>query len=201
MSEERTQYTVHPDVAIRLQVSEAHIKQLTSTIDGMTMVMGRHADTITAQRERIAELEKDLEIWKNIAFGQGSQIVHTPMNAVRRYFQYTAVMPEWKDEYGSAYIEDSAAIDKWLQTPPDLSIVGETENRHIAELEATIARLEADNRRLRHLDAMPLDAMRRHFRFSMYAETVALEAEYTAQQFDADDAEIYHWLFPQDGDA
>ena len=90
MSEERTQYTVHPDVLVRLETSEKYIKQLESTNNGLTMVIGRHAETITAQRERIAELE--------------------------------------------------ATVLRQMET---------------------IARLEADNRRLRHLDAMPVDAMER----------------------------------------
>lgn len=124
MSEERTQYTVHPDVAIRLQVSEAHIKQLTSTIDGMTMVMGRHADTITAQRERIAELE--------------------------------------------AALHDTTA--------------------QLATATETIARSEADNRRLRHLDAMPLDALDR----IMYDVSGDLLEEWT---------QVREWLDSLDGAA
>ena len=39
MSEDKAQYTVHPDIAVRLEVSEKHIKQLESTIDGMTKAM------------------------------------------------------------------------------------------------------------------------------------------------------------------
>ena len=90
MSEERTQYTVHPDIAIRLEIREKYIRQLERTNDGLTMVMGRHRETMREQAERIAELE--------------------------------------------------ATVLRQMET---------------------IARLEADNRRLRHLDAMPVDAMER----------------------------------------
>ena len=88
MTESKAQYTVHPDVLVRLETSEKYIKQLESTNDGLTMVMGRHRETMREQAERIAELEQ--------------------------------------------------------------TVLRQSE---------TIARLEADNRRLRHLDAMPVDAI------------------------------------------
>ena len=116
MSEDKAQYTVHPDIAVRLEVSEKHIKQLESTIDGMTMVMGRHADTITEQKRRIAELEA--------------------------------------------------------------TVLRQSE---------TIARLEADNRRLRHLDAMPVDAMR--------ADAVSCEV------YTDDLITVCDWFEKLDGDA
>lgn len=117
MSEERTQYTVHPDVLVRLETSEKYIKQLESTNNGLTMVIGRHAETITAQRERIAELE--------------------------------------------------ATVLRQMET---------------------IARLEQDNRRLRHLDAMPLDALDR----IMYDVSGDLLEEWT---------QVREWLDSLDGAA
>lgn len=78
----------------------------------------------------------------------------------------------------------------------------------IAELEATvlrqmetIARLEADNRRLRHLDSMPVDALRRYHLFTHYDVHAANDVGYTTQQFDSDDEDIRLWLTSLDGDA
>jgi len=65
----------------------------------------------------------------------------------------------------------------------------------------TIARLEQDNKRLRHLDAMPLDAMERYYRGTVYTPAAAQRYDYMPDDYDTDSAEIYHWLFPQDGDA
>ena len=109
MTEERTQYTVHPDVAIRLDVAERHIEHLASTIDGMTMVMGRHADTITEQEQTIARLEQEVKGYKLSA----------------------------------------AAMEGAYVTSDD----------EATKLKATVQRLEQDNRRLRHLDAMPVGAI------------------------------------------
>ena len=117
MSEERTQYTVHPDIAIRLEIREKYIRQLERTNDGLTMVMGRHRETMREQAERIAELE--------------------------------------------------ATVLRQMET---------------------IARLEADNRRLRHLDAMPVDALRR----IIYDVDVTQTEEWTA---------ISEWLDSRDGAA
>lgn len=71
----------------------------------------------------------------------------------------------------------------------------------IKELKATVQRLEQDNRRLRHLDAMPLDAMRRYYTFTHYDVHAANDAGYTTQQFDEDDNAIGAWLATLDGDA
>ena len=97
MSEERTQYNVHPDVAIRLDVAERHIKQLTNTIDGMTMVMGRHADTITAQRERIAELEATV---------QRLQECSVPVTLLRYIVNSHPTLP----------VDDRITASRWLDT-------------------------------------------------------------------------------------
>ena len=127
MSEERTQYTVHPDVLVRLETSEKYIKQLESTNNGLTMVIGRHAETITAQRERIAELE--------------------------------------------------ATVLRQMET---------------------ITRLEQDNKRLRHLDAMPVDAMRAVCMNSMYDAQVGGMSGYDVADFINARDELVEWL---DGDA
>ena len=62
------------------------------------------------------------------------------------------------------------------------------QTRRIAELEATVQRLEADNRRLRHLDAMPLDALDR----IMYDVSGDLLEEWT---------QVREWLDSLDGAA
>ena len=103
MSEERAEYTVHPDVAIRLQVSEAHIKHLTSTIDGMTMVMGRHADTITAQRERIAELEAQVQ---RLEAEAQQRFDYTPVTLLRYIVNSHPTLP----------VDDRIAASRWLDT-------------------------------------------------------------------------------------
>ncbi len=71
----------------------------------------------------------------------------------------------------------------------------------IKEYEATVERLEADNRRLRKLDSMPLDAMRRYYRGTVYTPAAAQRYDYMPDDYDVDSADIFHWLFPQDGDA
>lgn len=123
MSEERTQYNVHPDVLVRLETSEKHIKQLENTLNGYAMIQGRHAAMIAERDARIAELE------------------------------------------------------------------------------ATVQRLEQDNRRLRHLDSMPVDALRRYYRGTVYTPAAAQRYDYMPDDYDVDSAEIYHWLFPKNGDA
>lgn len=58
--------------------------------------------------------------------------------------------------------------------------------RRIKELEQTVQRLEADNKRLRHLDAMPLDAFARYWAnsgvpvFGVGYESAEYEADYDA---------------------
>lgn len=105
------------------------------------------------------------------------------------------IIDVWEIETGKVVAQyEGLEVHEDMQSIPDM-------NRRIAELEATVARLEQDNRRLRWLDSMPLDAMWRHYRFSMYAENVALDAEYTAQQFDSDDEAIRLWLTSREGDA
>lgn len=64
----------------------------------------------------------------------------------------------------------------------------------------TIARLEQDNRRLRHLDAMPVDAMRRYWSGTMY-DTRTNVVGYGPENYDEDEAEIGAWLATLDGDA
>ena len=73
--------------------------------------------------------------------------------------------------------------------------------RRIAEFEAAVQRLEQDNRRLRHLDSMPVDALRRFYLFTHYDVHAANDAGYTTQQFDSDDKKISAWLATLDGDA
>lgn len=65
MSEERTQYTVHPDVLVRLETSEKHIKQLENTLNGYAMIQGRHAAMIAERDARIAELEATVQRLRN----------------------------------------------------------------------------------------------------------------------------------------
>lgn len=73
--------------------------------------------------------------------------------------------------------------------------------RRIAELEATVQRLEADNRRLRKLDAMPLDALRRYFLGTAYDETLCGGRGYSLPDYNEDAASIDEWLATLDGDA
>ena len=70
-------------------------------------------------------------------------------------------------------------------------------NARIAELEKTVARLEADNKRLRHLDAMPLDALERFHDEANMVDPVYVESG----QFDDDHGAIREWLTSLDGDA
>ena len=86
-------------------------------------------------------------------------------------------------------------------TENDLAATITAQARRMAELEATVQRLEQDNRRLRHLDAMPLDAMERYHLFTHYEVHAANDAGYTTQQFDSDDEEIRLWLTSRDGAA
>ena len=72
--------------------------------------------------------------------------------------------------------------------------------RRIAELEAQVARLEADSKRLRKMDSMPLDALKRQFLYSSPQESIDC-GNYDAAQADADMQDVGNWLFPQDGDA
>ena len=126
MTESKAQYTVHPDVLVRLETSEKYIKQLESTNDGLTMVMGRHRETMREQAERIAELEQ--------------------------------------------------------------TVLRQSE---------TIARLEADNRRLRHLDAMPVDAIVRLMDNCGYAT----DCDYSERAYHADWTAANDWFKSRDGDA
>ena len=73
-----------------------------------------------------------------------------------------------------------------------------TIDARIAELKATVARLEADNRRLRHLDAMPVDAMRVVCMNSMYDAQVGGMSGYDVADFINARDELVEWL---DGDA
>lgn len=179
MSEERTQYTVHPDVAIRLDVAERHIKQLESTNDGLTMVMGRHADTITAQRERIAELEN-----ANVAMSERIRYLNTIGSVFR-----TTVR------------EQSETINEMSVSIAELEAALHDTTAQLATATETIARLEADNRRLRHLDAMPVDAMERYYNATTYMSNAAHAVGYTPQMYDKDSAEIGKWLDSRDGAA
>ena len=172
MSEERTEYTVHPDIAVRLEVSEKHIQHLTSTIDGMTMVMGRHADTITAQAARIAELEAALHD-TTAQLATATETIARLEQEVKGYRLSAAVME-------GAYVTSDDAATK---------------------LKETIARLEADNRRLRHLDAMPVDAMRRTHKYSARMVNASKAAGYTLDAWELDHSAISEWLMTLDGDA
>ena len=70
-------------------------------------------------------------------------------------------------------------------------------NARIAELESTVQRLEADNRRLRHLDAMPVDAMRRLVENCEWT----LSEDYTAEQYVSDYGAAMAHFRKMDGDA
>ena len=69
-----------------------------------------------------------------------------------------------------------------------------TDAERIAELEATVARLEADNRRLRHLDSMPVDALRIVCANSMYDAQVGGMTGYDAAHFINARDEAIEWL-------
>lgn len=82
-------------------------------------------------------------------------------------------------------------------TEDDLAATITAQNRRIKELEQTVARLEADNHRLRHLDSMPLDALRRLVEYCEWSQS----EEYPVNQHIADyNAAIAHFR-TLDGDA
>ena len=70
--------------------------------------------------------------------------------------------------------------------------------KRIQQQSETIARLEQDNRRLRHLDAMPVDAMRVVCMNSMYDAQVGGMSGYDVADFINARDELVEWL---DGDA
>lgn len=70
----------------------------------------------------------------------------------------------------------------------------------IKELKATVQRLEQDNRRLRHLDAMPVDAMRRYVDKTDRIKNEG-SRQYLYRDFLDDRDAIDIWLASLDGDA
>ena len=71
----------------------------------------------------------------------------------------------------------------------------DSQNRRIKELEAQVARLEADNRRLRKLDAMPLDAVR------VVVKDIPASGYHTGNPMNTAVTEVRDWLETLDGDA
>ena len=69
--------------------------------------------------------------------------------------------------------------------------------RRIAELEAAVQRLEADNRRMRHLDAMPVDAIVRLMDNCGYAT----DCDYSERAYHADWTAANDWFKSRGGDA
>ena len=67
--------------------------------------------------------------------------------------------------------------------------------RRIKELEATVERLEQDNRRLRKLDAMPLDALR------VVVKDIPASGYHTGNPMNTAVTEVREWLRTLDGDA
>jgi len=73
--------------------------------------------------------------------------------------------------------------------------------RRIKELEATVERLEADNRRLRKLDSIPLDAFARYW---AHSGVLVFGVGYETDEFEADHDAIVEWfnlMGYTDGDA
>ena len=88
MTEDKAQYTaggkVTPDnvnAAMR-QITENYIAQLERTIDGYNMIQHRHAETITEQKRRIAELEAEVNLVLR-------KLDAVPVDALRRLVEYT----------------------------------------------------------------------------------------------------------------
>ena len=85
------------------------------------------------------------------------------------------------DEVTARLMRQEAYIQQLENTNNGLAMI-------IGRHAETIARLEADNKRLRHLDAMPLDAMHRYFHNVSEVEEYAESRE--------DFAAILSFLFP-----
>ena len=81
--------------------------------------------------------------------------------------------------------------------------------RRIAELEADIARKNGAIHALDHLAAqltaqlaaVPVDALRRYYRGTVYTPTAAQRYDYMPDDYDTDSIAIHRWLFPKDGAA
>ena len=71
----------------------------------------------------------------------------------------------------------------------------------IKELKATVQRLEQDNRRLRHLDAMPVDVLRRYVDKTDRVKNETYSRQYLYEDFLEDREAIDIWLATLDGDA
>lgn len=97
-----------------------------------------------------------------------------------------------------ARIAELAAMMR--DTEDDLAATITAQARRIKELEAQVQRLEQDNRRMRHLDSMPVDAMRRYWAGTMYDTRTSIVG-YGAENYDEDETAIGEWLNSLDGDA
>ena len=63
------------------------------------------------------------------------------------------------------------------------------------ELKEDIAQLTAQ------LAAVPVDALRRYYRGTVYTPTAAQQYDYMPDDYDTDSIAIHRWLFPQEGAA
>ena len=86
-------------------------------------------------------------------------------------------------------------IAAWNANGDALTAHAERQAQRIAELEATVAQLTAQ------LAAVPVDALRRYYRGTVYTPTAAQRYDYMPDDYDTDSIAIYRWLFPKENGA
>lgn len=144
MSEERTQYTV-AGLQIENELLRERNEVLRKTVDGFT---DASSFQWSEYQRRIAELEKQLEWQVDVAYA----FMERHELAIKANMQQSETITAQKERI--------AELEQVIRdTENDLAATITAQARRMAELEATVQRLEQDNRRLRHLDAMPVGAI------------------------------------------
>ena len=100
-------------------------------------------------------------------------------------------------------------IAAWNANGDALTAHAERQAQRIAELEAQVARRNGAINALdhlaaqltAHLAAVPVKAMRRYYRGTVYTPTAAQRYDYMPDDYDTDSIAIHRWLFPQEGAA
>lgn len=138
-----------------------------------------------------------------VQYNAGDKVTPDNVNAAIRQIteNYVAQLERTIDGYNMIQGRHAAMIAERDARIAELEQALHDTTAQLATATETIARLEQDNKRLRHLDAMPLDAMQRYHLFTHYDVHAANDAGYTTQQFDSDDEDIRLWLTSRDGDA
>lgn len=185
-----------------------YITQLESRIDELKHVIRDTEDdlaaTITAQTRRIAELEAELtgvidghtaatELTAKIDLAKDRMI------AVRdaRIAELEAALHDTTAQLATA-TENIARLEQEVKgyrlSAAAMEGAYVTSDDEATKLKATVQRLEQDNRRLRHLDAMPVDAMLDVVTTCMYNAQVGANGGLDAEQFIAARKEAFAWL-------